>query len=63
MNDPITSRQAIESDADLAAQRCVQSGVEQPNNHLDGTEAAQCWERAYQVGLLKHSAAKVGVGA
>ena len=56
MNDPILSRVAIAQDADLAAQRCVQTGVQQPNPHVEGTEAAACWRNAYFRYLLLHSA-------
>jgi hypothetical protein len=55
MNEPILSRQAIAEDADRAAQRCVQSGAEQPNPHPEGTEAAACWRNAYLRYLLLHS--------
>jgi len=61
--DPILSRESIESDADLAAQRCVLSGADQPCPHVAGTEAAEVWDRAYERGLREYSAAKVGAGA
>lgn len=57
--DPILPRESIESDADVAAQRCVDSGADQLNPHWDGTEAAKVWSRAYERSLLKYSAAKV----
>lgn len=47
MNDPILSREAIAADADLAAQRYVLHGMEQPNPHVEGTEAALLWRNAY----------------
>jgi hypothetical protein len=54
--DQILSRESIAQDADLAAQRCVAHGMEQPNPHVEGTEAARIWTAAYERYLLLHSA-------
>jgi hypothetical protein len=47
MPDQIISREAIAKDADLAAQRFVEHGVDQPCPHPEGTEAALIWKTAY----------------
>jgi hypothetical protein len=56
MDDQILSRESIAQDADLAAQRCVAHGVEQPCPHQEGTEAALIWRNAFHRYLLLHSA-------
>jgi hypothetical protein len=56
MNEPILSRQQIAVDADAAALRAVNHGVEQPNPHLVGSDAHAAWHAAYCRYLLKHSA-------
>jgi hypothetical protein len=45
--EPILSRAAINSDAKLAAERCIASGVEQPNPHTEGTDAHAAWRADY----------------
>ena len=45
--DHIQSRQQIAADAEVAAQRAVQYGVEQPCPHPPGTEAHAVWAAAY----------------
>lgn len=47
MNEPILSRAAINSDAKLAAERCIATGVEQMNQHVEGTDAFLCWATDY----------------
>lgn len=56
MSEPILSREAIATDADLAAQRAAASRVEQPNPHPTGSDAAALWHAAYCRYLLLHSA-------
>ena len=43
----IQSRQQIAADAEVAAQRAVQFGVEQPCPHEPGTEAHAVWAASY----------------
>ena len=47
MTGQIISRQELAADAEVAAQRAVQFGVEQPNPHEPGTEAHAVWAAAY----------------
>jgi len=47
MTDPIISRQELAADAEVAAQRAVQFGVEQPCPHEPGTEAHAVWAASY----------------
>ena len=47
MSDPVISRQQLAADAEAAAQRAVQYGVEQPNPHEPGTEAHAVWGASY----------------
>lgn len=56
MSEPILSREAIASDADLAAQRAAATKVDQPNPHPADSDAAAVWHAAYCRYLLKHSA-------
>lgn len=55
MSEPVVSREAIAKDADLAAQRAATSGVDQPNPHPIGSDAAAAWNSAYCRYLLWHS--------
>lgn len=52
----VLTREAIAADADLAAQRAAASGVEQPNPHPLGSDAAAAWHTCYCRYLLLHSA-------
>lgn len=47
MNEPILSREAINADAKLAAERCIASGADQPNPHDEGTDAHAAWRADY----------------
>jgi hypothetical protein len=65
VNDPILSRQAIAADADAAAARFVEYGVEQPNRfdqHME-PEAHAIWAAAYRRYVLARSAPEAEGGA
>ncbi len=47
MNEQVISRHSICADADRAAQRFCEAHVEQPNPHLEGTEAHAWWQAQY----------------
>lgn len=47
MNEPIIPRAAINSDARLAAERCIASGADQPNPKDEGTDAHAQWAADY----------------
>ena len=47
MNDPILPRTAISEDAKLAAERFLASGADQPNPHIEGTDAFAQWAADY----------------
>jgi hypothetical protein len=47
MNDEVIRRDAIASDADRAAQRFIESGADQPNRFLEGTQAHAIWAAHY----------------
>lgn len=63
MNEQIRSREAIAQDADMAAQRAVFTGLEQPNPHPNGSDAAAAWKASYERSLQWHSAPEAEGGA
>lgn len=48
MNEPILQLEHLVEDARRAAQRRIDTGCDQPNPHLSGTDAAARWQTAYR---------------
>lgn len=59
MNEPIASLSLITAQADAAAQRSAQTGLEALNDYPPGTEAAKVWKRKFETFLVKHSAKEI----